>query len=174
MPKDDAHYDSLPTEIVDALRELDGPAVLPDAQHDADVFSGARQHLAPLNRQRRNRRLFIGGGVGGALAAAAMIGIVVMLGPFREDWSDFEVAMDSAEETSIEESAPYIPDTDVAAGDLDANGRVNILDAYTLARRIEQGRANQSFDLDADGNVDQRDIDWIANQAVAIKPGEQG
>ena len=169
MPHEDEQFDHLPTAIIDALRELDGPAVLPDPQRDADVLSGARQHLVSatqVDRKRRNLRLFFAGGAGGAIAAAAMVGLIVWLGnPFGQNEPIADMAAMSPTES---EAQP------VLAGDLDANGSIDILDAYALAKRIEQGQPTNEFDLNVDGQIDQRDIDWIANQAVALNTGERG
>lgn len=169
MPHEDKQFDTLPPAIIDALRELDGPAVLPDPQRDADVLSGARQHLvgsAQVQRKRRNLRLFFAGGAGGAIAAAAMIAIVVFIGnPFRNEAPLADMAA-----MSPSESEAHL----ALAGDLDQDGRIDILDAYALAKRIEQGQPANEFDLNTDGQINQRDIDWIANQAVALNTGEQG
>lgn len=167
MPDPDEPFDSLPPAIIDALRDLDGPSVLPDAQRDADVLSGARQHLAgvaQVQRKRRNLRLFFAGGAGSAVAAAAMITIVVFVG--------------NPGNTPPAE-APSIATHDKqgqskAGGDLDANGSVDILDAYLLAKHIERNNTAKAYDVNADGLIDQRDIDWIANQAVALNTGERG
>jgi hypothetical protein len=166
MPHEEEQFDSLPPAIADALRELDGPAVLPDAGRDADVLSGARQHLAKAGRKRRNLRLFFAGSAGGALAAAAMIGVVVFLGnPFGETERDLQ--------TALSESVPATA-FHGEAGDVDQNGSVDILDAYALARRLERGRSAEPMDLDGDGQVDQRDVDWIAHRAVMLNHGEPG
>lgn len=57
----------------------------------------------------------------------------------------------------------------VAPGDVDRSGRVDILDAYHLALRVRDGKAEKRFDLDGDGRVDQGDIDAIAREAVRRK-----
>ena len=172
MPDEEKQFDTLPPAIIDALRELDGQAVLPDEQHDADVLSGARQHLsgvAQVERKRRNLRLFFAGGAGGAVAAAAMIGLVVWLGnPFGQSEPIAEMPAMAMDEQGDLTSVPA-----TLAGDLDASGSVDILDAYAMAKRLEQGEFLQGDDLNADGRIDQRDIDWIANQAVALNTGER-
>jgi len=168
--QEDHEYDSLPPAIIDALRELDGPAVLPDATRDADVLSGARRHLAKATRSRtqRNLRLFFAGTAGGAIAAAAVIGIVMLVGdPLGESGASSE--MDMAMQQSVPAQSP--PEL---LGDLNHSGGVDILDAYALARQIEQGRATADLDYNADGSVTQLDVDWIAGQAVALNQGEQG
>lgn len=173
MPHDEQQFDTLPPAIADALRELDGPAVLPDADRDAAVLSGARLHLAPLQRKRRNTRWFIGSAAGGALAAAAMICVAVFLGDpaGKAEAPEFAAQTDRSSPESGLLSTP--PTSAAQPGDLDHNGSLDILDAYALAKRIEQGRADID-DLNGDGQLNQRDIDWIANRAVALKLGEPG
>lgn len=168
MPNEEEPFDALPPAIVDALRDLDGPAVLPDAQRDADVLSGARQHLAqaaPVDRKRRNLRLFFAGSAGGAIAAAVMIAVIVFVSsPTNEPQAHEEFAV----------SVPNSPQPMAArSGDLDQNGTLDILDAYALAKQLHRGDTDPRFDLNDDGNTDQQDIDWLANQAVALNSGEQ-
>jgi hypothetical protein len=52
--------------------------------------------------------------------------------------------------------------------DVDQSGRVDILDAFALARRIQQGTAG-GFDLNRDGVVDKLDVDLVAAQAVRLR-----
>jgi hypothetical protein len=52
--------------------------------------------------------------------------------------------------------------------DVDQNGRVDILDAFALARRIQQGTAG-GFDFNGDGVVDKLDVDFVATQAVRLR-----
>lgn len=168
MPHEDIQFDSLPPAIIDALRDLDGPAILPDAARDADVLSGARQHLADtaaVNRKRKNIRLFFAGTAGSAIAAAAMIALVVFIGnPASEPQTDQPFA-----------AAPNRPQPTAAQpGDLDHNGTIDILDAYALAKAQQRGEANRQLDLNNDGQVNQRDIDVLANQAVALNTAERG
>ena len=169
MPHDDQQFDTLPPAIINALRDLDGPAVMPDPLRDADVLSGARQHLAQaagVERKRRNLRLFFAGGAGGALAAAAMIAFVVFVGN--------PLAKENVEQSPLAEALPESPAVPLQPGDLDANGSIDILDAYALAKHVEQGDTAKINDFNNDGVIDQRDIDWIANQAVALHSGERG
>lgn len=190
MPNDEQQLDTLPPALIDALREMDGPAVLPDAQRDADVLSGARRHLAGTRRRQRSLRLFFSSAAAGAVAAAAVVGVVVYVGDgsldqapqlaespgvLHQQPADPADASDAAGSTAYADDAP--PRTSEPTnlpGDIDNNGGVNILDAYALARRIQLGQGKPSHDLNADGLTDQRDIDWIANKVVALNPGERG
>lgn len=179
MPENDQQFGRLPQPIIDRLREMDGPAVMPDPAHDADVLSGARQHFAEadeasgLSRQRRNLRLFIGGGLGGAVAA--MVGIVVLIGsPARETSPGSpELAMQDQVPAMSLEASPATPGT-YPPGDVNADGQINILDAYVLAKQVDR-RAffyAPANDMNSDNVIDQRDVDLIASQAVTLNPGE--
>jgi predicted anti-sigma-YlaC factor YlaD len=52
--------------------------------------------------------------------------------------------------------------------DVDASGSIDILDAYTLALRIRDGRTRPSWDFNRDGRVDLADVDLLAQQSVAL------
>jgi len=168
MPNEEENFDALPPAILSALRELDGPSVLPDAARDADVLSGARSHLAEIaqvERKRRNLRLLYAGGAGGAIAAAAMIAFVVFLGnPLGK----------AGEHPSMAQVQPSSPQpTAERQGDLNTDGTLDILDAYKLAKHIDSGDTAKAYDFNTDGRIDQRDIDFIALQAVALHTGER-
>jgi len=56
--------------------------------------------------------------------------------------------------------------------DVDGNGRVDILDAFRLARHIEsRGPADMRWDLNGDGRVNQQDVDAVAFAAVRLDKG---
>ena len=53
--------------------------------------------------------------------------------------------------------------------DIDHNGRVDILDAFKLARQIESSNVqNKKLDFNGDGIVNQEDVDIVAMAAVHI------
>lgn len=57
------------------------------------------------------------------------------------------------------------------AADLDRNGRVDILDAFALARQLKSGEAGRRADMNADGVVNGADVEAIAMLAVALPEG---
>lgn len=58
------------------------------------------------------------------------------------------------------------------ARDINRDGRADILDAFTLARRIDSGGVlPTAFDIDGDGSVNQRDVDAISARAVSLGIG---
>jgi len=61
------------------------------------------------------------------------------------------------------------PDRIALHGDLDASGRVDILDAFVLARGLRAGAPlEEHWDVTGDGRVDADDVDWIARRAVRL------
>jgi len=54
------------------------------------------------------------------------------------------------------------------ARDLDGNGRVDILDAFAIAREIQSGRNQPEFDINGDGRLTQADVNEIAQRAVTL------
>ncbi len=56
--------------------------------------------------------------------------------------------------------------------DVDRNGRVDILDAFKLARNIDSGCvADNTWDLNGDGLVNREDVDKVAFAAVRLDKG---
>jgi hypothetical protein len=63
-------------------------------------------------------------------------------------------------------------DAILARWDLDHDGRVDILDAFALARELRQGGTrNVQWDVNGDGVVDERDVAAIAARAVKLEQG---
>jgi len=56
-----------------------------------------------------------------------------------------------------------------AREDLNRDGKVDILDSFALARELKHGGSLPAFlDVNGDGVVDDRDVNAIASQAVAL------
>ena len=51
--------------------------------------------------------------------------------------------------------------------DVDLNGRVDILDAFAMARQLRDGRG-EARDFNHDGRFDKFDIDVVALEAVKL------
>jgi hypothetical protein len=59
-----------------------------------------------------------------------------------------------------------------ASEDVDGNGRVDILDAFSLARHLEAGEhTGPQWDVTGDGAVNRDDVDRIAFAAVDLRRG---
>jgi hypothetical protein len=65
-----------------------------------------------------------------------------------------------------------VRDSGFARGDVNHDGRVDILDAFALARQLEQGGTkNLQLDVNKDGVVDERDVAVLAARAVKLERG---
>jgi len=72
--------------------------------------------------------------------------------------------------------APAPHATQVAAemnrADIDRNGRVDIIDAFQLARHIESASpTKRTWDINGDGLVNRDDVDQVARAAVRLNKG---
>jgi len=62
--------------------------------------------------------------------------------------------------------------SEIQATDIDRNGRVDILDAFKLAKQIEtSGPAQTEWDINGDGLIDRSDVDVVALAAVRLDKG---
>jgi len=122
---------------------------------DAAVLASARRHLAPRGRARTAIRW---AGVAAAAAAAILL-VVIHLGPARE--APARVAAKPAAAKAV------TPDR----SDINGDGRVDILDAFLLAKRLDTRRAlDAAWDITGDGLVDRRDVDALAAAVVRLRP----
>jgi hypothetical protein len=160
MPERPVHPDpvdepQLPAALVEALGGLHprGPAV-PGGVNWA-ILTEARAGYA------RRRRFWVAARAVGAMAAAAAA-IVLAVVAVRE--RRHAVPAPVAATRGVGQSGQ--------SGDLDGNGRVDVLDAFLLARRVRDGVATPGDDANGDGVVDQRDVDRVAGLAVSIEAGE--
>ena len=55
------------------------------------------------------------------------------------------------------------------ARDVNHDGRVDVLDAYRLARAVEAGETAPRWDLNRDGRVDRADVDGIMTALVSLQ-----
>jgi hypothetical protein len=57
----------------------------------------------------------------------------------------------------------------VAAGDVNADGRVDVIDAMLLARRVQSGETRRRWDVNGDRVVDGRDSEEIMARVVDLE-----
>ena len=131
--------DTLPPGIEARLRSnADRIEVLVPPAVDEEILSRAQERFAEIRRGRSRAKT-----VWWMSAAACFVALALLAGSLIK--------------------APRFESADV-----DQSGRVDILDAFALARRIQQGTAG-GFDLNRDGVVDKLDVDLIAAQAVRLR-----
>ena len=131
----------LPPRLADALRAAYTHRVDVSPRVDTAVLAAAREKFD----RRRRLRLMARWGTGLAAGLAALITVAVIL------------------------HHPAMPLKSVAKGDVDADGRVNMVDALALARHVAAGhKLDPKWDINGDGVIDQKDVDAIASAAVNL------
>jgi hypothetical protein len=145
MPHDEPH---IPSKLADALRHAHEPAPMSfDALDDA-VMAATRGEL-----ERRSRPIVFRPAPWLAAAALIAFGVTAWM-----IWQPQQTAPTPGARLTI------------AREDIDASGRVDILDAFVIARTIERGRTpDPAWDLNADGTVDHADVDLVAGASVSLK-----
>ncbi len=142
---------TLPQALTDDLATLYRADLSVPGELDEAVLTTARAHFA---RQRRRRLILRWAPLAAAAAAVILLAIPAL----------------QSVRTQARRAAP--PDLAVRPEDIDRNGRVDILDAFTLARQLEAGAAAEpGWDVNYDGDVDGADVDAIAMLAVRINGG---
>lgn len=135
-----------------ALSELHGSGPGVPSEVDREILAGARRAFAA----RRRRWVFVQR-IGAGLAAAAVLALGVRLffpGPHSV-------------------VAPVQRAQLAQAADINRDGRVDILDAYLVARHIARHEPlDSAWDINGDGVVDQKDVDLIAHLAVQTEEGK--
>jgi len=154
MKKDNGQFDDIDLGVSDRLSDdlkaLFESEALPADRVDHVVLDAARRRLTrPVPRRRR---LWVAGI--SAAAAAVVLLAVVLSGPWRTE-STF-LSVDAVE----------------MQADIDRNGRIDILDAYRLARHVEgAGKLDMRWDQNHDGAVNAADVDLVASAAVRLDKG---
>ena len=141
-------------EFVEDLKTVYGPRREVPVEIDRAILAEARKHLG-----KKCSRLRIGRW---AVSAAAVAAVVVFA--FVHNYDGGGGHIDSEKVAMV--------DMEAIKEDIDRNGRVDILDAFVLARRVEGSEGvDLQWDINGDGVVDGKDIDAVAARAVRINKG---
>jgi len=163
----------LPSDLVRDLRALYPYPATPPTDVEQAVRNDAREQIGNLRRHRR---------WGFWSSIAACVGFVFIMQQVMRTSTVPEV---QERVTPMESPPPAVTgrrmamsaaeelDSVINLNDIDGNGRVDILDAYVMARGLanENTPPNPAWDINADGTIDQRDIDAVAQSAVRLKGG---
>ncbi len=136
------------------LKALFKPQLGVPLEIDRAVMDGAHKHFAAL-QAGKGKRLRIHWAWRIAAAAAVII---------------FAFSLDLTKQTGPATDSFSISKTQPV--DIDRNGRVDILDAFKLARHIESAdRIETEWDFNGDGLIDRNDVDVVALAAVRLEKG---
>ena len=166
-----------PDRLVADLRAAFGAPVDVPLDVNFAVLTCAHRRFA-----RRKRRILVlrWGGVAAGVAACALLCLHAWLSSGPVAGRCMSAPQPAAVADAPEERPaipPLTPSPVLAEGratqreDYDHNGRVDILDAFALARDIESGSTTGDWDLSGDGAVDRADVDLIAMAAVDLGKG---
>jgi hypothetical protein len=138
---DSPEQTDLPPQLARALHEAyTHSPIIPAAVEDS-ILAQAHEKFA----RRRRLRLIARWGTGLAAGLAAMIVLVVWLHHPK-------------------------PAQNFAKGDINADGQVNMIDALVLAKHLStHDKSDQTWDINGDGRIDQKDVDAIASASVSLK-----
>lgn len=135
-------------ELHERLREPD--ALVPSAL-DQDLRAQLASEAARVRGGKRRPRLAL------ALAAAASLLLVVSGVTLRQH------APPPAAELAASDAAAM-------HGDLTRDGRLDVLDAFALARALESGADTpRDWDFNRDGRIDREDVSALADAAVSLE-----
>ena len=156
---DDAE-NGLPDLVRATLKNRYGPIPAVPSEIDNAILADARRHFeqhGPTTlRPARLRRFSAWQWTAIASTVAAACVVLFALRPQQPD-QDISVATRS--DASLA--------NDDLRSDLDLNGRVDILDAFALARQFRDG-GTEARDFNHDGLFDELDIDLVAREAVKL------
>ena len=163
MTRDSNQFDDkLPEALIADLRGVYRGEVRVPREVDSRILNDARAGFA--KRSRFRYRLLYSGFA--AAAAILIVGIILpeLLPP----------AHDAPHRSVATKFLSVMPEaTAAAAEDVDHSGKVDILDAFVVAKLVETGKQiDAAYDVNGDGKVDQSDVDRIAHAAVAVVPAD--
>lgn len=127
-----------------------------------DARATAADHFAGV---RRRRMLFRGA----SLAAAAGLALAVIFIPMRSRHGPAVPPGQSSSGSPLSTSPGSVATS--VRGDLNGDGLIDMIDALILARAVDTTSARSEWDFNADGAVNQTDVDRLAQGAVKLTGG---
>ena len=156
---DDAEI-GLPDSLTATLKNRYGPVPSVPSEIDHAILADARRHLeqhGPATlRPAGRRRVSAWQWTAIASTAATACMMLFALRPPQPNPESSVAARSNA--ASLD---------DELRRDVDLNGRVDILDAFAMARQLRDGRG-EARDFNHDGRFDKFDIDVVALEAVKL------
>ena len=163
-----------PQKLVAAMRQLPKEAVFVPRTVDEALMKAARQHLGrPEKKKPGWFRL-----MPWAVATGGLAALILLAYPHAKEspgtrGSTFSRSARAVQRGS-ENAESVIPPQRQGLGyvreDLNHDGKVDILDAFMLAKQLQGKPAlDRTLDLNGDGIVDNRDVEIIAVHAVSLE-----
>ena len=157
---DDQSRLSIPEKLREDIKDIYKSSETIPPEIDRAIIDRAEQHFAGVEFDKTKQRRIRWNVIWKVAAAAAVIIFAFSL--------DLTLQPDVEQEPTTARMASL----EGRNLDIDNNGRVDILDAFTLARRIESVNYTESqCDINNDGLVNRDDVDEIAMAAVRLNKG---
>jgi hypothetical protein len=161
-----------PAKLLAALRQLPRESVFVPPTVDEALMKAARQHLGQAERRRPAWfRLIPWTAATAGLAAAVLLAYphtTQFLG-FRQSRKMVRRGWENRGDSSIQPQAKGLAN---AREDLNRDGTVDILDAFILAKKLQDAPSSDPrLDMNGDGVIDRRDVETIAAHAVSLEKG---
>jgi len=159
MTKRKEHFDEnldlgISSKLSADLNALFQPQIEVPPEVDRAVMDRAHKHLTPL-QSGKSKSLRIHWGWRIAAAAAVII---------------LAFSLDLTKQTGPATNRFSLDETQAA--DIDRNGRIDILDAFKLAKQIESAGPDETeWYIICDGLIDRSDVDLVALAAVRLYKG---
>ena len=146
-----------PAKLVTDLKDLHKEHIFVPPKVDQSILNAAREHLGETSREPAEKE------------AAAQ--------PWIPQWAPWAAAAASLMLllflTFPGEKQPPISVAKISPMDINEDGQVDILDAFTLASRIEHRTLKEKWDINGDGKVNQADVEEISAFAVKLGPEDK-
>jgi hypothetical protein len=165
------HFDNdfdlrIPSKLSADLNTLLEPQLSVPPEADRAIMDRVNKHFVHRESVTGGRQRFRWAGLWRIAAAAA---VIIFAFSLQLTEKHEPITYDSVE--SVLDNAKAI--------DIDRNGRVDILDAFKLARYIESAEyaksnlslKKQGWDINSDGLVNSNDVDLVALAAVRLDKG---
>jgi len=163
--KSSGHSDEeIPERLKAELRNRYGLGPSVPERLDQTILADAHRHLREQLRPKRS-------GFGRPLKWAAMASLIaaavmLIVRLPMQDGSPSHFADRTGDANPV--SPRMATRAATVPNDLDSNGRIDILDAFVLARSVAAGRASLANDVNQDGRLDQSDVHALAQAAVTL------
>ena len=168
--KDNMEFDEFGEELPDAvkaaLQQRFGSVPDVPSSIDQSILADARRHFEQYGpaalRMTKRRRVSVWQWTAiGSTVAAACVLFFAMKPDQLQQQNSF-----AARISAVSPAAEMMADAELTS-DVDFSGRVDILDAFAMARQIRSGR-EKLYDINHDGRFDEADIDIVAREAVKL------
>jgi len=154
-------------ELAHDLRALHEPVRVAAPSRDAQIRWLTRMHATRIRKAdvATNESRWLAARPTWAAAAAIVLALGALLMMARRPESPPLTRVASAPQAETGRAAVGI------AADLDGDGRITVLDAFALARKLEAADRSGAVDVTHDTRVDQDDVDALLAMAVSLKGG---